>query len=150
MLITIAHADIEQLDILVPLFDAYREFYGRPTECAAARAFLSKRLSNGDSHILLAVDEAGAGLGFAQLYPSFSSVAMQRVWILNDLFVVPEFRQHGIGRLLLLAAANVGKATDAVRIDLATAKDNFAAKSLYESIGYELDTAFDHYKFHIH
>jgi GNAT superfamily N-acetyltransferase len=39
----------------------------------------------------------------AQLYPSFSSGAMARIFILNDLFVAPEARRRGAGSALLEA-----------------------------------------------
>jgi len=42
-------------------------------------------------------------MGFAQLYPSFSSVSMKRLWILNDLFVSSEARGKYISYNLTLA-----------------------------------------------
>ena len=145
---SIIQATSAHLELLTPLFDSYRVFYGRQSDPAQAKQFLAERLANNDSVIFLAVDETSDhGLGFAQLYPSFSSVAMRRVWILNDLFVVEQARRRGTGRALLDMANAFGAQSDAVRIDLATAKDNLAAKSLYESSGYRPDTQFDHYKF---
>lgn len=144
----IIQATPAHLDPLTPLFDSYRVFYGRQNDPAQAKQFLAERLANNDSVIFLAVDEAsGHGLGFAQLYPSFSSVAMRRVWILNDLFVVEQARRRGTGRALLERVNQFGEQSDAIRIDLATAKDNLAAKALYESSGYRPDEQFDHYKF---
>jgi GNAT superfamily N-acetyltransferase len=50
-----------------------------------------------------------AAAGFTQLYPSFSSGSMAPILILNDLFVAPEGRRHGIGTALLDAAADYGR-----------------------------------------
>jgi GNAT superfamily N-acetyltransferase len=83
--------------------------------------------------------------GFTQLYPTFSSVSMKRVWILNDLFVEETYRHRGMARLLLNAAAEFAKSTDAARIILATQISNTSAQSLYESEGYWQDEAFYHY-----
>ena len=81
------------------LFDGYRQFYGQPADYALAEAFLRDRFVNNDSAVLLAVEpQSSEGLGFVQLYPSFSSVAVQRIWILNDLFVAPAARRRGVGR----------------------------------------------------
>ena len=146
----IVTADLGHLDVVVPLFDSYRGFYGCRSDEAQARKFIADRLTNEDSVLILAiVDSPGAqsrGIGFTQLYPSFSSVAMKRIWILNDLFVADEARRSGIGRQLLAAAADFGLNSGAARIELSTATDNMAAKSLYESVGYSLDQLFDHYQ----
>jgi ribosomal protein S18 acetylase RimI-like enzyme len=139
-------ATLARLDELAELFDAYRVFYGRPGDVPAARRFLQERLSRGDSHILCAVDAAGRAVGFTQLYPSFSSVSMGPIWVLNDLFVAPEARRSGAGRLLLAAAASHALETSALRLELQTQKTNLAAQSLYEREGWRRDDEFYHYQ----
>ncbi|MCG9690005.1 GNAT family N-acetyltransferase, partial [Vibrio tubiashii] len=81
----IVKARIEQLDVISPLFDAYRVFYGQESNLSVAREFIESRLNNNESVIFLALDDEGNGLGFTQLYPSFSSVSAARTWVLNDL-----------------------------------------------------------------
>lgn len=142
---TISRAAPEDLDALVPLFDGYRQFYRKPSDEAAARAFLEERLTAGDSVILVARG-AGQAVGFTQLYPMFSSVRMRRLWILNDLFVAPEARQQGVARALMEAARQHAARTGAVALALATEKDNASAKRLYEALGYRRDDAFDYYE----
>ena len=53
---TIIRADLEHLQIVAPLFDAYRVFYEHASDLSAAREYLQQRLSNLDSAIFLAVD----------------------------------------------------------------------------------------------
>ena len=144
--VTIIQADLEHLDQVTPLFDAYRRFYRKPADETGAQAFLRERLSNRDSLILFALDSASTALGFTQLYPSFSSVRMRPLWILNDLFVVPEARGQGVGRRLMEAARERAQAAGMVALALATEKNNTTAKALYESLGYQQDTAFDYYE----
>ena len=143
---SIVQADLSQLDTLALLFDAYRQFYTQRTDIAAAREFLRQRLEHGDSTILLAIDGA-EGVGFTQLYPSFSSVSMRRLWILNDLFVDPSVRRSGVGRRLLEAAIEYASSTSAVRLVLATGVENHEAQALYVKDGWQLDTEFLHYSF---
>ncbi|MEV3817165.1 GNAT family N-acetyltransferase [Aeromonas salmonicida] len=127
------------------LFDAYRQFYGQAPDRSAATGFIAERLTNADSVIFLARNEVGESMGFAQLYPAFSSVAMRRMWYLNDLFVAESARQQGVARALLKRVASFAKETDALTVKLATAVSNHPAKSLYESEGYQKVIVFDHY-----
>ncbi len=142
---TIIRADLAHLEILAPLFDAYRVFYRRPADLAGAREYLRRRLSALDSVIFLAL-AGDRGLGFCQLYPSFGSLSMARIWILYDLYVSPEARRRGIGRALMERARIFGQASGASRLELSTAKDNRPAQALYESLGYVRDEEFYFYE----
>src|SRR5690242_2313753 len=82
------------------LFDLYRQFQRQASDPAGARAFIGERLERGESTIFLAEDASGP-LGFAQLFPSFSSVGMKRTFTLNDLYVVAEARGRGVATGLL-------------------------------------------------
>lgn len=123
------------------LFDLYRQFYGRPSDQEAALAFLTARAEAGESIILLAEAE-GKALGFCQLYPTFSSIRLQRAIILNDLFVDPQCRSRGIARALLDAAEQVAVSRGASSLSLQTQKDNHRARRLYEHCGWKLDDEF--------
>ncbi|HLJ92805.1 MAG TPA: GNAT family N-acetyltransferase [Gemmataceae bacterium] len=129
------------------LFDGYRQFYGQLADYALAEAFLRDRFANNDSVLFLATEPpSGRGLGFVQLYPSFSSVAAQRIWILNDLFVAGGERRRGVGRALLGAARDFAITTGAKRLVLSTATTNHEARTLYESCGWKQEDVFVVYK----
>jgi ribosomal protein S18 acetylase RimI-like enzyme len=130
------------LDQLAPLFDAYRQFYGQPSDLPGARTFLAERVERQESVIFLALADSGEALGFTQLYPSFTSTRMKRIFILNDLYVAPAGRCKGIGKLLLQAAAEHACATGAARLTLSTAIDNHTAQSLYQANGWVRDAHF--------
>ena len=138
---TIRQATVSDLDDLVPLFDAYRQFYRYPSDPARARQFLMERFEHNQSVIFLAL-EGTAAVGFTQLYPSFSSGAMKRIFILNDLFVAPEARRSGAGSALLNAAADYASQVGALRLVLQTELGNTTAQSVYERLGWKRDTAF--------
>jgi GNAT superfamily N-acetyltransferase len=140
----IRRGTMPDLPRIAELFDAYRQFYGQAPDPDGARAFLRERLQAGDSAILIA-ERDRRFVGFAQLYPSFSSTVMKRLWILNDLFVTPAHRRGGVGRALMAAAEDLARATSARGLVLATQKTNATAKTLYEARGWKLDDAFDHY-----
>ena len=145
MTIEIRPASLADLDLLVPLFDGYRQFYGQPSDLARARDFLSQRLTRRETEILLALDHAGAGLGFTQLYPLFSSVRAVRTYLLNDLFVATAARRQGAGKALLIAAADHARHLGAASLSLTTAHDNLPAQALYESLGWQRDEEFREY-----
>jgi GNAT superfamily N-acetyltransferase len=137
-------AELDDLDALVPLFDAYRRFYGQASDLPGARAFLADRFKRGESVIFLAVVD-GAIVGFTQLYPSFSSVSMRRLWVLNDLFVTPDARKSGAGRALLERAERWAAETGAKGLTLSTQVTNLGAQRLYEACGWTKDDEFLHY-----
>src|SRR4051812_26718407 len=102
----ITKATVSDLDVLVPLFDAYRIFYKQNSNLIGARDFLLRRLQNSDSAIFIAKLEDGSRVGFVQLYPSFSSIGIGTIWILNDLFVAAEYRGNGTGEKLIAEATH--------------------------------------------
>jgi GNAT superfamily N-acetyltransferase len=144
----IRRAGLDDMDAAARLFDAYRQFYGQRSDVAAARAFLTERLRRDESVVFLAVagEPAGEAVGFMQLYPSFTSVSLGRVWILNDLFVDPGVRRGGVGRRLLEQARDWAVETQAKGLILSTALTNKAAQSLYEACGWVHDDEFQHYR----
>src|SRR5436305_5105945 len=139
--IEVRQATLADLDLVVPFFDAYRQFYRRPSDSERARRFLSDRLERRDSVILLAVSD-GRAIAFTQLYPSFSSASMGPIFILNDLFVAPEARRIGAGSTLLEAAADYARRSGAIRMTLSTEVTNTTAQALYERMGWKRDTVF--------
>jgi len=134
--VAVRQATIFDLEIVVPMFDAYRQFYRKPGDVDLARRFLRERFEHNQSIIFVAVREDGCGAGFTQLYPSFSSVSAAPVLILNDLFVMADARRKRVGAMLLAAAARYGRAVGAVRLTLTTEVTNASAQALYEREGW--------------
>lgn len=144
--ILVRQALLGDLDALVPLFDGYRQFYGKPADLVAARGFLQARFEHAQSVLFLALD-GDEPVGFTQLYPSFSSVSLARVFILNDLFVLASHRRSGVGSRLLRAATDHARALGAVRVSLNTDVANRAAQATYEARGWKRDQEFHAYHF---
>lgn len=141
----ILRAEHDDVGRVALLFDAYRMFYGQPSDLALARDFLAERIRNEESTIFYARDAAGSYIGFTQLYPVFSSISALRSWILNDLYVAESARGSGIGRMLMNRAREHALATGAKGLSLETAKTNTTAQRLYESLGYVRDNEFHSY-----
>lgn len=142
--VPVRRATLADLDPLAILFDGYRQFYRMPSDVAKGRAFLADRLHHGDSTIFVA--SIGADLvGFTQLYPTFASVSIGRALILNDLFVAPSARGHGVGRALIERAVEFGKLDGALYLELATEVTNRTAQRLYEATGWQREVDFYRY-----
>ena len=138
MTVTYRRAGLADLDRVAPLFDAYRGFYGQPSDLRRARQWLEARLSRGEATVILA-ERGHEPVGFTLLYPSFSSVSTGPTLLLNDLFVAESARRGGVASGLLQAAAEQARAQGALRVSLETARDNQAAQALYRKAGWTPD-----------
>ncbi|MGQ8871677.1 GNAT family N-acetyltransferase [Paenibacillus sp. TSA_86.1] len=164
MEIGIRQAELDDISEVSRLFNDYRMFYGQDSDLEGASRFIHERMSNHDSIIFIAewiqgikeesdaaryeqCDEIkGKGAGLVQIYPSYSSVSMGPIWILNDLYVDSNDRKQGIARKLMQAVMKQAQEHKIIRISLSTAISNQQAQALYESEGYTRDQSFMYYE----
>jgi len=139
MSITIKQATVEDAAHIIPLFNAYRMFYGQHSNISAAGEFITQRLQNNQSVIFIAFNTDGKAVGFTQLYPIFSSVGLKNAWLLNDLYVTEAERGKRIATMLLDAAKEHGRQTNSGWLMLQTAITNHAAQKAYEANGWQRD-----------
>lgn len=133
----IVKAELQHIPDLIPLFDGYRTFYKQLSDYSNAKAFLTDRIKNKESIIYIAFDNENA-VGFTQLYPLFSSVSMQPMYLLNDLFVESNYRSQGIGNLLIEKAKQLCRDLNYKGLALQTESNN-PAQHLYERLGFAKD-----------
>ena len=138
----IRQANLADLDAVSVLFDAYRQFYQQAPDLNLAKQFIEQRMRRSESVILLAFDSAQHAIGFCQLYPTFCSVEATDIYVLYDLFVVPDARRSGAGKKLLQAAEQMALENGKSRMDLSTAKTNGPAQAAYEDLGWVRDEVF--------
>ncbi|QYK14354.1 GNAT family N-acetyltransferase [Shewanella rhizosphaerae] len=113
MLIRIAIED--DLTLLAPLFDRYRQSLGQTSALSDSGDFLQARLHENDSVIFIAqLDQAI--VGFIQLYPSFSSRLLKPVWYFDDLYVEEAFRHQGIATRLVEKARELADETNVMAV----------------------------------
>jgi ribosomal protein S18 acetylase RimI-like enzyme len=142
MSVEIRRAILDDLEAVARLFGLYRVFYKKIGDAAKELEFVRQRMATRESVIFVAAETKGELVGFVQLYPSFSSLSMASVWILNDLYVVEARRRSGLARRLIEAAHDFARSSGAVSIQLETATDNLKAQALYESFGYHAEKDF--------
>jgi ribosomal protein S18 acetylase RimI-like enzyme len=130
---------VDEVDLVIDLFDKYRVFYKQPSDIARARAFLTERLFNNESVIIIALENINGTTtvkGFTQLYPKYSSARTVKNWILNDLYVDELYRKQGVGKVLIDYVISFAKNNGSEFVQLETAFDNYTAQGLYESTGF--------------
>lgn len=124
--------DVNQLSRLL---DLYRVYFKQKSSPEAGATFLMERMERKESVIFVSDDE-GELAGFIQLYPIFSSVRLQKIWMLNDLFVLPEYRGKHISKQLIDSAKQLVHETGAAGILLETEKSNEIGNYVYSSAGF--------------
>ena len=130
-------ATLKHLNELTPLFNDYRQFYKQDSNLEKAQEFLTNRIKNNESVIFIAYIENKA-VGFTQLYPLFSSVSMQPMYLLNDLYVDATIRNKGVGQQLIQAAKNLCIEKQYKGLGIQTEVTN-PAQHLYERVGFKKD-----------
>ena len=139
----ISRATVSDLAELHVLVEKYRAFYKQP-ENEKTLSYLEQRLKNDQAVVFIArVD--GEAVGFTLLYPTFSTVSLSDIWLLNDLYVDESARGKGIANQLMDVAEVAAKEAGATRVFLRTAKDNLPAQSLYEGRNWVKDEVFRRY-----
>ena len=93
----------------------------------AEPAFFARIATDGD----LAV-------GLVLYFWEFSTWRAQRGVYIQDLFVNPELRGTGLGKRLLLAAAEHGHEVDAAYLRLTVDKANLQAAGFYQRLGFRV------------
>ncbi|HEY2474999.1 MAG TPA: GNAT family N-acetyltransferase [Candidatus Cybelea sp.] len=133
-----APGDVESI---LPLFDAYREFFAGSTD-HASRHFLEDRLAAQESVIFVAWDGAVAA-GFIQLYPLWSSWYCRRIWFLSDLFVAQPARGRSIGASLVARAIAYADETGAASVMVELPRREPYLTEFYAKLGFAKDEVFE-------
>lgn len=143
-LMIVRKASLEDLNQLAVLFDEYRQFYGASSNLNLSQQFLKQRFENQESVIFVHVKD-DVLTGFILLYLGFSSVACSTYYILDDVYVTPQFRRQGSAKQLIDTAILFARHENALRISLETQKTNRESHRLYEMMGFIPDSEFRTY-----
>lgn len=140
----ITQASLEHLDQLLPMFIRYREFYGAMPQQIDSKTFLTERISREEAIILLAF-EHDLPMGFCLVYPSFSSVLLRPIWIINDMYVTEPSRRKQVAKQLLQAVAQQARENNVVRLRVSIHASHEIAQRLYSAADFIEDKQFTSY-----
>lgn len=135
----IRKATLNDLDSLAALFDQYLVFYKKQSNIPAHKNYLKERLENNETIVFIAFDDKKNPIGFALNYITFSSFLLNKIVILNDIFVDPSVRKKGTAKALIEETKKIAIEIGSPIIRLRTAKNNFAAQNLYQKMGFIKD-----------
>ena len=87
----------------------------------------------------LVVEAVGAAtpalVGFALFFHNYSTFLTQRGLYLEDIFILPAHRRHGLGKALLTRVAQVASERQCGRLEWSVLDWNASAIAFYESLG---------------
>ncbi|HKO50824.1 MAG TPA: GNAT family N-acetyltransferase [Polyangiaceae bacterium] len=83
----------------------------------------------------LLVEAQGRAVAFALFFHNYSTFLTQPGLYLEDIFVLPEYRRHGIGKALLSEVAKVAHARGCGRLEWSVLDWNVSAIGFYQSLG---------------
>ena len=130
----IEKATIDKVGDLLMLFGKYQDFYGASVIKNSNEEFLKDVLSGSEKGIFHVAYFDNQPVGFSGVYFSYSSVLAKKIAIINDLFILTDFRKQGFGRLLIDETINFLKEGKVVNIRWCTKSDNLDAQNLYNNL----------------
>ena len=140
MLNRIRPANESDVPSILHFIRALAEFEKLAHEVVATEADLREHLfgTKPVAEVLIAEvaeQETWTPAGFALFFTSFSTFLAQPGVYLEDLFVLPEFRSHGLGRKLLIELAGITVARKYGRLEWSVLDWNTRAWDFYRSLG---------------
>lgn len=131
-------ATVADVATLVALIGELASFEGLTHECEVTAPLLAKHLFGPETGArAIIAHHQGAPAGFAVWYPTFSTFLGRPGAFLEDLYVRPQYRRHGLGRELLASAARQAQSAGCARMEWRALKWNDTALKLYKSLGAE-------------
>ena len=130
----VRRADVADAGDVGRLLHDFNAEFDEPTpgpEAVAER--VRALLAAGEMTVVLGGDGPD-GLAVLRFRPAVLTEGLE--CYLEDLYVVPGRRGHGLGRAILETALEVARREGAIEMHLGTSEDDVAARALYESLGF--------------
>ncbi len=125
-------------DIFVALSEAFNLEDGHPLSARASAA--ARVLAHGDPMArgwLVRERTKGSIAGYVVLSLSFSVEHGGRDAIIDEIYVLPDWRGRGLGRWLLAFAEEQARMLGVQTLHLEVERDNSRARKLYHSFGFD-------------
>jgi GNAT superfamily N-acetyltransferase len=136
MSVVIRQAVPSDVPVIADLIRGLARFEKLEDEVTMTEELLAKNLFGPRAYAeTLIAEDGGSPVGFALFFHNFSTFLAKPGIYLEDLFVVPEQRGHGIGRALLQRLAQIAVERECGRLEWAVLDWNRDAIGFYERLG---------------
>ncbi len=134
----IREAVVEDVPVILDFIKALAE-YERLSEMVVATEALLEETLFGEGRVAEVVlgFEGGEAAGFALFFHNYSTFLGRPGIYLEDLFVKPQFRRKGYGKILLAHLAKIAVERKCGRLEWAVLDWNAPAIDFYKSLGAE-------------
>ena len=137
MIATVTETDLPEL---LPLMRGYCDFYEVAPSDDALLALARVLIDDPAQGVqLIARDDAGAAVGFATIFWTWSTLSASRLGVMNDLFVAEGARGGGVADALIAACAERCREQGATELAWQTAHTNERAQAVYDRVGARRD-----------
>ena len=133
---TIRQANVDDAPVVLSLIKGLAEYEKLSHEVVATEQILRDSLfgSRPVAEVILG-DFEGEPVSFALFFHNYSTFLGRPGIYLEDLFVKPDMRRKGFGRIMLAYVANLAKQRQCGRIEWSVLDWNAPAWKFYKSIG---------------
>lgn len=138
-MIEIRFANADDAAVVLGFIRALAAYEKQPEAVEVTEETLRRQLAEAPApfEALLAIDD-GRAVGFALFFHTYSTWRGKRGIWLEDLFVLPEERQRGVGKALLARVAAIAVERGCARFEWSVLDWNRLAIGFYEALGAEL------------
>lgn len=134
----IRHAERSDVALILRFIRELAEFENLADSVAANESTLLSSLFGPRPYAeCLLGDIDGEAAGFALYFHNFSTFIGKPGLYLEDIYVVPAFRRHGLGRAFFRELAKIAVARDCGRMEWSVLNWNERAIAFYRSLGAE-------------
>jgi ribosomal protein S18 acetylase RimI-like enzyme len=125
------------------LFNQYNSFRDETLREKPVLNRMGERMFNSEPVLFIALRNQAESIpvGFIQLYSICSSTNAVKTTIVNDLYVLPDYRKNGIALKLIEVAVKYAINNKSALIQLETLQDDLNAQKLFESVGFKSQTS---------
>ena len=135
---TVRGATSRDLEVLMPLVEAFQRFERIPFDGPAVRLGLARLLDDARFGQVLIAEDAGRAIGYAMLTYGYDLEFAGMDAYLTDLFLVEDARGHGVGQWLLGEAERAAREADVKALHLLVAPHNQRAHHIYHRAGFQV------------
>ena len=134
--IRISRATVRDVPLIQQLIRELAEYERAPSEAVATVEGLTAALFSDPPHAEVLLAHVGDdAAGFALFFYNFSTWTGKRGIYLEDIFVRPPMRRHGVGAALFREIARIAVERDCPRLEWAVLNWNELAINFYKKIG---------------